>query len=70
MKRIDKRESRRLTTCVYTDEAIRDARSAAECVARAARTEGYRARYIALRDLERGADEGNGSAQLRPGADA
>ena len=66
MNRIDKRENGRLTTWTYTDGALCDARSAAERIVRAAELEGFRAGYIALRDLERSADEGRDSRELPP----
>ena len=70
MNRIDKRENGRLTTWTYLDETLCDARSAAERIVRAAELEGFRAGYIALRDLERRADEGGDSRELPPDSDA
>lgn len=69
MKLIGKRENGRLMTWTYQHQDIHDAGSAAAFIARAARLDGIRPGYIALRDLERSSDEGNGSRQL-PGTAA
>lgn len=68
MKRIANQETFGILTCVYGETGLRDAESVARCVERLARLEGFEAKYIALRDLEHGADEGNASRQLRPDA--
>lgn len=70
MKLIDRRENGDLTTWTYADERILDAQSAAERIARAAALERFRAKYIALRDLSRSADEGGDSRDLPPDSDA
>lgn len=69
MKLVNERVNGGLTTRVYALDAIRDARSAAEGLLRAAGLAGFEAKYIALRDIQRGADEGNASRELKPDAD-
>ena len=68
MQLVRKRDTRKLTNCVYRHGAVRDAESAADFIVRAAGLPGYSARYIALRDPDGGED--NDSCQLRSGASA
>ena len=68
MNLVTERVNGSLTTRVYVDGAICDARSAAEWILRAVGLAGFEPNYIALRDLAHSADEGSASRQLKPSA--
>ena len=70
MKLIREYRTGKLNTKVYGLEGIRDESSATEYLLRIAALENLHAEYIALRDPEHSADEGNGSRQFAPDVSA
>lgn len=68
MNLIEKRSSGKLATWIYEDKLLRSVESAADRIAFAAALEGFEPKYIALRDLEHSADEGNDSRELKADA--
>lgn len=70
MKLIREYRTGKLNTRVYEQEKIRDELSAADYLFRIAALENLRVEYIALRDPEHSADEGNGSRQFPPDTSA
>ena len=67
MNRIKTRKNRGLTTVIYTDETAGRTETAVRLLVLCREIEGFEPGYAALRDLDRSADEGNHSRQLRTG---
>ena len=69
MNRIKTRKNRALMTAVYTDDAAGSTESAVRLLMQFRNIDGFEAGYAALRDLDRSADEGNHSRQIRTNAE-
>ena len=70
MKLIREYRTGKMNTRVYEQEKIRNGSSAVDCLFGIAALESLQVSYIALRDTEHSADEGNGSRQFSPDASA
>ena len=68
MNRIKTRKNRGLLTAVYADDAAGSPETAVSLLMLFRDMDGFESQYIALRDLERSAEEGSRSRRLQAGA--